>query len=169
MKSSGPDGVNFHHQGQSDEFRWGDIADFDPTIFNAYLENPGGLNTEVKFDLGSGSKQYQAGARLPLRAYFEKTTRTVELEKLSRCANGRVIWEPVRNLQVRNESSAQVEDVLHDSGPNRDGSQYFRVRTYGRDGRLMGWNLAGILLTGYEPDATYASEKFCQLAYGQSR
>ncbi len=161
MSSSGDRGVKFRHQAESEEYRWGDIADFDATIFDAYIENPSGLSTEVAFEFDGDERRFEAGEGIPLTVLFDTTARTVELERLNRCPSGKVVWEPVRIDQVRAEKSVTFEEVYHDSGPNRNGDQFFRARIYAKDGQLTGWSIDQVFLEGFEPDPAFASEKYC--------
>ncbi len=161
MSTSGPQGVQFRHQGESEEYRWGDIADFDSTIFDAYIKNPSGLSTEVAFEFDGDERRFEAGDEIPLTVLFDTSARTVELERLNRCPSGKVVWEPVRIDQVRAEKSVTFDEIYHDSGPNRNGDQFFRARIYAKDGRLTGWSIDQIYLEGFEPDPAFASEKYC--------
>ncbi|MCX6108992.1 MAG: hypothetical protein NTZ90_05230 [Proteobacteria bacterium] len=154
-------GVHFRYQDKSEEYRWGDIADFDPTIFAAYVKSPGGLGTEIKFDFPGGKHQFQAGDPLPLSLLFDSTARTLELERLNRCPSGKVVWEPLQTLQVRGLTALSLTQAFHDSGANRNGDQFFRIRAYGKDSHLIGWSIDEVLQQGYETEIAYASDKFC--------
>jgi hypothetical protein len=160
--ADGDNGVRFRHQAQSEEYRWGDIADFDAPIFEAYVRNPAGLSQEVAFEFKSAEREFDAGDEIPLTLRFGTNARTIELERLNRCADGRVIWEPLRIDQVRSEKKMTVDATLYDSGPNASGDQFFRARVYGNDGRLVGWSIDRVVLSGFEPETAYASEKYCR-------
>ena len=154
-------GVHFRFQDKSEEYRWGDVADFDPTIFAAYVKSPGGLGTEIKFDFPLGIHQSRAGDQLSLSMLFDSTVRTLELERLNRCPSGKVVWEPLQTLQVRGVTALALSQAFHDSGPNRSGAQYFRIRAYGKDSHLIGWSIDEVLQHDYESEVTFASDKFC--------
>lgn len=162
MSTDPQQGVLFHHQTGSEEYRWGDIADFDPNIFEAYLRNPGGLGTEVAFKFEGGQRQFQASKGSPLHVLFDTSARQIVLERLNRCPDNRVVWEPLRNEQVRQERESTFMEFLHDSGPNHSGDQFFRVRVYGKDGHLMGWAIDRIYLSDFEPEVTFASDESCR-------
>ncbi len=163
ISMGGTKGVRFRHQGNRKSYVWGDIADFDFTIMQGYLTNPGGLSSDVQFDVNSNGRVYQAGESMPLTVLFDSATRILELERLARCPNGRVIWEPVRISQVRSQTRLTMNEVLHDSGPNRNGEQFFRVRLYGSDGHLVGWTVGNVLLRSYEKEEIFASDRYCGL------
>lgn len=162
MGTDGDNGVRFRHQGKSEEYRWGDIADFDATIFEAYLRNSGGLMDEVAFELSQGNRQFVAGTALPLTVLFNSTARSVQLERLNRCADGKLVWELVRNQQVKGQNRAIFAETFFDSGPNRNGEQYFRARVYGKDTMLQGWSIEKVNLSGFDPEPQFASEAYCQ-------
>lgn len=161
MSTSSSRGVQFRHQAESEEYRWGDIADFDQTIFDAYIKNPAGLSSSVAFEFDDDERRFEAGEEIPLTILFDSSARTVELERLNRCPSGKVVWEPVRIDQVRAENSVTFEEIYHDSGPNRNGDQFFRARIYAKDGRLTGWSIDQVFLENFESDPAFASQKYC--------
>lgn len=163
MSIGGENGVKFHHQGPSEEYTWGMIADFDPTIFEAYIKNPSGLGSEVAFDPQVGQMPTQAGQPITFKMLFDNESRMLEIERLSRCPDGKVLWEPVRHLQVRGQNAASITESFFDSGPNRDGGHFFRVRVYAKDSKLLGWATQKIGLTKFETEPYFASEKLCKL------
>ena len=165
ISNSAANGVQFRRQNSNQQYSWGDIADYDETIFHAYLTNPGGLSTDVQFDLASSGRFFSAGDSMALTVLFDSSARTLELERLNRCPNGGVVWEPVRISQVRNQTRATLTEALHDSGPNRNGEQYFRLRLYGGDGHLVGWTVGNVLLRNYETEPAFASDKYCKATY----
>ncbi len=162
MSIGGEHGVKFHNQDQSEEYTWGMIADFDPTIFEAYIKNPSGLGSEVAFDPQVGTMPTLAGQPVTFKMLFDNESRMLEIERLSRCSDGKVLWEPVRHLQVRGQTAASINESFYDSGPNRDGAQFFRVRVYSKDSKLLGWATQKIGLTKFEGEPFYASEKLCK-------
>lgn len=161
MNPRGERGVKFRSINEHGDYQWGDIPDFDTTIFEAYVRSPSGLGAEVAFELEPGKKFFNAGENLSLTLVFDPQARTVEIERLTRCENGRVIWEPVRTKQMRNERRLNFQESYFDAGPNQNGEQFFRARVYGKDTRLLGWSITPALLRGYEEGKAFASEKFC--------
>ena len=71
------------------------------------------------------------------------------------------MWEPLQTLQVRGLTALSLTQAFHDSGANRNGDQFFRIRAYGRDSHLIGWSIDEVLQQGYETELAYASDKFC--------
>lgn len=164
MSTTGDKGVQFRAQAESEEYRWGDIADFDRTIFDAYIKNPSGLSSEVGFEFEDDYRQFEAGEEIPLALAFDSSARKLELERLNRCPNGKVVWEPVRITSVQAQKQATFYEIFYDSGPNRNGDQFFRARMYGKDGRLTGWTIDQIYLENFDPEPSVASEKYCGLS-----
>ncbi|MEN9836122.1 MAG: hypothetical protein RL011_2315 [Pseudomonadota bacterium] len=161
LSMGGSKGVRFRRQLDGRPYVWGDIADFDFTIMQGYLTNPGGLSTDVQFDASSNGRVYQAGDSMPLTVLFDSAARILELERLARCPSGRVVWEPLRIAQVRAQTRLTMNEVIHDSGPNRNGEQFFRLRAYGGDGHLVGWTIGNVLLRSYEKEEIFASDRYC--------
>jgi hypothetical protein len=161
MSTTGDKGIQFHFQDKSEEYRWGDIADYDPTIFNAYVKAPGGLGMSVAFSFDQGQHQFKAGADIPLKVLFDSSATNVELERLARCKDtNKVIWVPVHNEEVQSQTSTTDTEKYFDSGANQDGDQFFRALVYDASG-LAGWSIDQAYLSGYTPAATFATEKQC--------
>lgn len=161
MTIGGENGVKFHLPHASEEFIWGFIPDYDATIFDAYIKNPSGLNSEIAFDPQVGKLPTVAGQGISFKVHFHNESRILEMERLSRCSNGELLWEPIRHIQVRNKTDATLVESFFDSGPNRDGTQFLRVRIYGKDGKLLGWATQKIGLTKFESEPYFASDKHC--------
>jgi hypothetical protein len=161
LATSGDDGVQFRHQDMAEEYRWGDIPDFDPTIFRAYVAAPGGLGTEVAFEFAGDRKRFNKGEAIPLTVLFNATVKSVELERLVRCDNGQVTWKGVANLDVRGEKKLTFKDTRFDSGPNRNGEQFYRARVYGKDGTLIGWRIERVVLSSFEKDVVTVPNSTC--------
>lgn len=167
IASTGELGVQFRQQGESNQQRWGDIPDFDRSIFEAYLRSPTGLGSEVAFEFSANRREFRAGDPLKFNVLFNATAQQVKIERLARCRDGTTIWELVSNDDVRGKTRMPFEKVLFDSGPNRNGEQFFRARIYGQDSRLVGWHVNKILLRQYESEPRFASEEYCTNGAGK--
>jgi len=154
-------GVQFYNRGHSEEYRWGDIADYDKSIFDAYLKSGGGLGTEVAFEFPRNRKQFKAG-EIDLKVLFSPIVHTIELERLSRCLSGKAVWERVETEEVRGARKMSFKKTIYDSGPNRNGNQFFRARVYDASSTLVGWSIDQIYLKKYEEGDRYASSGVCQ-------
>jgi hypothetical protein len=160
LSTEGNLGVQFHSRGYSEEYRWGDIADFDPSIFQAYLASAGGLGTEVAFEFKGNRKEFKAG-QIPLKILFNPIVTNVELERLSRCRDGRVVWERVETEEVRGQRKIQFKKAIYDSGPNRNGEQFFRARVFDKNAQLVGWSIDQIYLRKFEEGERFAPSGAC--------
>jgi hypothetical protein len=160
MSIGGKKGVQFRKQ-NSEEFRWGDIADFDTDIFKAYLSNPSGLDAEMAFQFKGNRKTFRRGQGIPLTVLFHPNTQTVELAKMVRCLNGRTIWEVIRKQQVRGEKKVSFTERFYDSGPNANGDQFFRAKALDQSGRLLGWAIDQVHLSDFEDTETFGNQGQC--------
>ncbi|MEZ4741147.1 MAG: hypothetical protein R3B45_01645 [Bdellovibrionota bacterium] len=156
-------GVTFQQQESDEPFLWGDVADFDSLIFESYVNNPGGLLGETVFDLPKEKLVYSAGDTIPLRILFRPSVNHIEIEKLVRCPDQKVVWAPVISADVRSQTSFKTEKKLYDAGPNKNGNQFFRAKVYDRDGSLVGWDTAEIYLKNFEENDTSLTPKTCLL------
>jgi hypothetical protein len=158
----GANGVSFRIQPGS-SYRWGDIADFDETIFTPYLLSPEGISANTTLTL-AGEGTISAGSVFHLNAGFQATARRIDLERLVRCpgADRRVVWEPVDQQQVRQSSSISFQKKWYDAGPNGTGDQYFRVKANGENGKFLGWATKKVQLKDFDKnDVPVSSSKYC--------
>jgi len=156
-------GVRFHEQGASEAYRWGDIADFDSLIFSAYILNPGGLQGDTAFEFPGNKLQYEAGASIPIRVLFRPAVRFVEMERLVRCPDKKLVWAPIASEDVRSQTVFSFNKKFFDSGPNSNGNQFFRAKVYDASGELLGWDTAQIYLKNFEKESSTVTPKTCLL------
>jgi hypothetical protein len=153
LSSHGPNSLIFRKHSQG-FYRWGDIPDFDDSIVFQYLGSSDGVGTSVNLEKIGGSTMIEAGQPFVLSVKFPPSSRRLVIERLVRLpgADSRVIWEIVHQVQVRNASTIQIDDMTwHDAGPNLNGDQFFRVKVYGEGGKFLGWSTRLVQLKGYEP------------------
>jgi hypothetical protein len=155
-------GVNFLNQGNSDEYRWGEIPDFEPTIFGAYVKDYAGLDIEVAFEFYGGQKEFVSGTPMIFNVLFNPRGKQVVLERLTRCRNGKTVWETRDMVPTRNVSRAAFDDTVYDSGPNRNGEQFYRALVFGEDDSLIGWSIDRVVMRNYEAIERFAPDSLCR-------
>jgi len=163
-KMGGPQGVTFQRQTQDSGFRWGDIPDFDETVFQGYLDGGlGGLDGATVLEFSKPERRYQAGEEIRIRARFQPAVRFAELERLARCPDQKLVWAPIEAEQVRLSTEQEFVQKLWDSGPNGTGDQFFRIKVYGAEDQLLGWAVDVVHLSGYETKSiAAAAPKYCR-------
>jgi hypothetical protein len=159
MAFDGDSGLYFRSQGPSEEYRWGDIADYDRSIFQANFRST--PKQSVAFEFQSKNRIFQAGQNIPLLMHVGPDANDLTVERLARCNNGKVVWVTVRNRQVFGETKVTLDEILHDAGPNDNGEHFFRMKVFGRDGLLTGWAVDKIHLQNYKNKSLFASEEQC--------
>ena len=140
---------------------WGDIADFDPAIFHSYIQHPEGLEGSTKINIINHELEIPAGKALDLQLTFQPRVYRVELEQLVRCSDSRVVWSPVSVDYVRSSLKYDFKKFIWDSGPNRNGSHFYRAKVYGAEGMLLGWDTVNFFITNYEQIETPAITSSC--------
>ncbi|MBP6218120.1 MAG: hypothetical protein KA436_06005 [Oligoflexales bacterium] len=145
-------GVRFQSQKQGDLFHWGDVLDFDKTLFHAYINPKEPLPGLTSFSFSKDDSTYEAGTPIRFDLNFQSTVQRVELERLSRCPNQETVWLPLSQNEVRSQSKIQFETHLWDAGPNHDGSHFLKAKVYGKKGQLLGWDITQIQIAKYEDD-----------------
>lgn len=165
LSTSTDAGVQFRNQDKAEEYRWGDIPDFDPTIFKAYVVNFRGLGTEVSFNFPGDMKRFSKDEAIPLRLSFNATVKSISLEHLVRCENGQVAWETIVNQPItRGETKYSFDDKSPYAGPNNNGEQFYRARVFGKDGKLIGWNIDRVVMSSFDKNSVAVPNSTCATA-----
>lgn len=161
VSMKGSSGLHFHQQGVSEVLRWGDIPDFDETIFAAYIANPTGLpGGDAAFDFGNAHR-YTAGQVVPIKAVFPPSARIVELEELVRCPDGKLVWSSLSTEHVRSTSRVSINKSFWDAGPNGNGEHHFRIRVFAGIDELIGWDVDQVFIQNFDAEAPSFSSKEC--------
>jgi hypothetical protein len=131
-------------------YRWGDLPDYDPRIFESYLKNYG---TKLPGAASFSKDIYKtsAGKGISMKLGFTDRVRLVVYERLVRCPDRSLKWAKIYEEQVRATTSSGLAVKLWDSGPNKNGTQYFRAKVYSKD-QLIGWDISEIYLTSFETE-----------------
>lgn len=157
-------GVHFHYQGPSEAYRWGDVADFDPLIFSSYVTNPGGLQGETMIQFPHNTRRYKSGALIKAELLFQPAVQHIELERLIRCPDKKLVWSPISAEEVRSDRSFTFKKRLFDAGPNNNGEHFLRAKVYSGDGELLGWDVQGLYLEDYETELSEVTPKICLIS-----
>jgi hypothetical protein len=154
-------GVTFRAQGASEAYQWGQIADFDRMVFGAYTISPDGLAGETALETNGQRKSFKAGSRVDLNLRFPLDSALVEMERLVRCPDKRLVWSLVESIPVFNMTRQRAYEQLWDSGPNASGEQFYRLLAYGSKGDLLGWSVSNLYIEKYRDDIPSAPPKAC--------
>lgn len=156
-------GVTFRNQSASN-YRWGDISDFDESIFYPYISSSTGSFTAT-LDTGDTRTIFDAGTQFSLVVKFQAAARRVEVERLVRCANDqrRMIWEPVAYMPVKNVTVKSLDNLTwYDAGPNGNGDQFVRAKVFGEGSKFLGWATQQIQLRNVQKDSNNEGpSKYC--------
>lgn len=156
-------GVTFRNQPASN-YRWGDISDFDESIFYPYISSTAGSFTAT-LETGDMRTAFDAGSQFSLVVKFQAAARRVEVERLVRCPNDqrRMIWEPVAYMPVKNVMSKSVDNLTwYDAGPNGNGDQFIRAKVFGDSSKFLGWATQQIQLHNVQKDSNSdGPSKYC--------
>lgn len=153
-------GTHFQY-GIANEVLWGDILDFDPLIFKSYVDYPDGLSGQTAFEFPTRSNIFSAGNKVKLNLLFDIRTQHIELERLVRCPNNKVVWASVSSDNVRSEVSFRFTKQYWDAGPNNNGSHFFRAKVYASTGEMIGWDLGTTYLKDFEDSEQSMTPRDC--------
>ncbi len=157
-------GVTFQHQSSQSFYQWGDIPDYDETIFWAYLSSDDYMiNGEATLRLASERKAYQAGEQIPLKANFQVNAKLIQLERAVRCTDQqqKLVWAPVHSESIRSKTTKDFTQVVFDGGPNDNGRHFYRLLIYDAQSELIGWSMVDFYLTKFEPSTIAVAPKAC--------
>lgn len=149
-------GVQFHSQAALDPtYKWGDIPDFEETIFEAYIQANDSLTEgEAQFQFHNRSKRYAALQEFSFDVRFPPYARYVAIERATRCPGpgGKIIWAPITSSQVQGKTFKTFRTEIHDGGPNNNGQSYFRAKVYDDTNKLIAWTIDQVLIYNYDPE-----------------
>jgi len=145
-------GVQFQNDRPGQGYRFGEIPDFDASIFWSFIRNPDDLSGDVAIQLPINQKVFQAGAPIATRFAFIKGTAKLEIQRLERCSSGQTVWAPLQTHFIRSSDNKTVDLTLYDQGPNENGQHYIRALVFDSEGGLMGWAVQDFFLTAYDTD-----------------
>lgn len=145
-----------------DSYQWGDIPDYDETIFRTYVNEPQALSGDASFTFANPKRVFPAGP-VSFGVNFIRGAAKVEVEFLERCPSGKLIWTPRAMDYVFNSNSQTFSISLLNEGPNQNGQHFFRALVYDQTNTLMGWAVEDVMLTGYDADfGVPPSAKSCE-------
>ncbi len=154
------DGIKLRQNGRNGLSLWGDVPDLDRSLFLSYLQNAGMIEGETVFEFPSQTRRYTKGEAIPFDLKFQKQVTSIQLERLIRCSDQNIVWETLETRSIRALSSYNFTHSFWDGGPNRDGEHFLRAKVYGKDGELLGWDIASLHITDFEP-ASSLKPKAC--------
>lgn len=154
-------GIVFMDANRHQNFQLGDIPDFEASIFESLVLNPGNINGAVNAALPGNARTFAAGASVPVEFTFIKGTARLEVQKLERCSSGKTVWVAKATEQLRGVDRKTIDIVLYDDGPNNNGQQFIRAMAYAADGSFMNWSNIDYFLTGYEKNVVFSNSPAC--------
>lgn len=154
-------GIVFQDANRHQKFQLGDIPDFEASIFESLVINPGNINGAVNATLPNNGKTFAAGSAVPVEFTFIKGTTRLEVQRLERCASGKTVWVPLNTQFLRSVDRKTIDITLYDDGPNHNGQQFIRAMAYASDGTFMNWSNADYFLTGFEKSSAFSNSAEC--------
>lgn len=155
IATEGRDGPTFYSQGNSKVYQWSQIADYDATIFNSYIREPG-RKAGTAFEFPDQRHQYHAGESLNFALNFGSNAKMLVLQRLVRCPDQRLAWYNEVSVQTRTQGRLDFSPFLlhwYDSGPNNNGEQFLRAMVYGSSQKeLLGWATDNVYITDFEKE-----------------
>lgn len=146
-------GVYFHHKGSRLNYFWGDIPDFDKSVFYSHLSSSdGNLSGDMDIVFSKNPAVFDANSNIDFTVYIQPGTKWIRLDRAIKCANGQVVWETIRSEPiVGKEKTKQLSLNILDSGPNNDGSHFIRAMSYNSLQELNGWIFKNLIIQNYDP------------------
>ncbi|MFW7379779.1 MAG: hypothetical protein ACOH5I_13280 [Oligoflexus sp.] len=159
----GQGGVQFQHQGQSEQYHWGDIPDFDESIFWTYVNDSDELGGQIAIEFGPGERIFQAGQAIKFQLSFITGAAKIMIEYMERCSNQKLVWTTLETRFIRNTNTQPFQMTLYDQGPNANGQHFFRALVFDQSNTLKAWAVTDVLLRNYEEESQPAANlKACE-------
>lgn len=134
---------------------WGEIPDFDRSIYGAYLQNP--QQIQLEFVYPDKRRNFAPGEDIHL--LLPDTGRNYHiLEKLARCRGSeKLVWVTVS----QGESDSHTFTIkLYDRGANGDGRQFLRAKIF-RQGTLIAWAATSLWIDGHDQETEHTFYEKC--------
>ena len=134
------------------------------TIFDAYISNDirtGISKAFLKFQ--DPRRFFQAKTPFEIEIEFPIRTRSLTIERATRCPDQRIVWDRLEFSSVAEATSKKTLLELHDGGPGRDGRHYLRTLAYDKNGRLNAWSVDELTIENFDKDLRVYSPKSCSL------
>ena len=148
-------------QAKESLYHWGQIPDFDPSIFDAYLLSVDHtIAGESTLSLADKRQIYQAGENIRMKSSFPATAKWLHLERAVRC-NGdsqKIEWATVQTEAARGKSEREFIQNIEDGGPNQDGRHYYRLLVYNAENELLAWSTLDLVLQKFDAKGSFASK-----------
>lgn len=127
--------------------RWGDIPDFDKSIYAAYLQKPQRFQTTLTT---TNDRQHFASGELITLLFPSDGRNYYVLEKLVRCHDSqRLVWVAVSQGESTTTGHQQFQIKFYDSGTNGDGRQFLRAKAFTGE-TLVSWATTSLYIYGYD-------------------
>ena len=149
----GTNGVHFQHQELRATYRWGDIADYEKSIFAAYLRaTDSNITGEATLEFPKKDRIYNAGENIEMFARFQPGAVYIQLEAAVRCPDEQLVWSSIGSSVVVGKAAHQFQGInLADGGPNGNGQHFLRAVVYGENHDLYGWAISDVFVRNYDP------------------
>lgn len=143
-------------------YRWGDIPDYSPDIFWPYISSQDAHEGNMTVTFNSATNIFPANQAVQMNVQFFNEASNFLVEQAARCSNKKLVWKSLANMRVQNQNSTTFSRVLFDMGPNNNGEHYLRTMITDIQGKLLGWEVNKVILTGYSKHVVKAPIGLCQ-------
>jgi hypothetical protein len=161
LSSTAENGIRFHYQGaDAESYRWGEIPDYDETIFQQYIRNTDTQAVAI-FEFPHPDKRVPAATEFMFNIFFPVDARRVLVERAVRCPNQKLVWATIQSSAVQAKVMKSFQTEIHDAGPNGDGHHFLRAMVYNAADTLIGWAIDEVFVRNFEPDVGSGEPKAC--------
>lgn len=156
-------GPAFLHQSTGDQYGWGDIPDYDESIFWNYVKKPDQTSGAVEFSFFNDTDIFNAGSPMQFDLKMINGSSKVVVEFMERCKNGKLIWTTLETRFIRDSMVENFDVTLYGEGPNNNGQQFLRALVFNLENQLISWAVDDLFLVDYEKDTNLtANLKQCE-------
>lgn len=166
----GTNGIQFHRQGASESYRWGDIPDFDQSIFTTYIRSAASAPAgEAFFVWPRGNKRFRAKRPFDFSLRFPISGKRILIERAVRCSDERLVWATMLSVPIDAQIERRFNMEIHDGGPNGDGHYFLRTMIYDGADEVVAWAIDDVHVYDFDPLTPAGDSKACMRSSSRLR
>lgn len=153
----------FYVRRANEEFKWGQIPDFNKSIVWRFLQDPGSMTGGVSVNHRADGGLYVARKPIELDIELPIGTKVLRVDYAARCPDDKIVWQIARRDAIESGTNERVSLNLFGKGPNDNGEHFLRLLATDINGKLLGWQTTRLTVTGFRKDFTHQpSPELCQ-------
>lgn len=145
----------FYLRNSNEEYKWGQIPDFNKSIVWGYLIDPTLSTQDLYLKHISNNQIYDAYKEIEIKSNLPLGTKILQIDISGRCENNHLVWQIVQRNAVNNLNEYSAKFKLYGKGPNNNGDHFVRFLASDMNGKLLAWNTTKLTISNYDQHFTH--------------